>query len=63
MATPELIIKAVNETANNQDLSRYDENVCSDIHRKLDSKLKEQELSIADKALFVSKKVIFDNFH
>ena len=59
MASPDLIFKAVNETANNQDLSRYDQNVCLDIHRKLDGKLKEQDLSIAEKSVFVNIKNYF----
>jgi len=52
MASPDVIIKAVNETSNNQDLSRYDENVCLAIQKKLDSNLKEKDLSISERAVF-----------
>ncbi len=36
------------------ELDRYDENLCADIQKRLDSKLKERNMSISEKSIFVN---------
>lgn len=54
MASAEVVVSTVKELKNVPQLDRYDENLCADIQKKLDQKLREKEMSISEKALFVS---------
>jgi hypothetical protein len=50
----ELIVTALKDLSKNPELSRYDENVCADIKKRLDAKLDEKDFSVSQKAKFVS---------
>ena len=52
MANAELVVNALKDLSNKKELSRYDENVCLDIHKRLDAKLNEKNLSISEKSQF-----------
>ena len=49
----ELVVTALRDLSNNKELDRYDENLCTDIQKRLDSKLKERNMSISEKSIFV----------
>jgi hypothetical protein len=49
----EIVVSALKDLSNRKDLDRYDENLCVDIHKRLDSKLKEKNMSVAEKTVFV----------
>jgi hypothetical protein len=50
----ELVVTALRDLSNNKELDRYDENLCTDIQKRLDSKLKERNMSISEKSIFVN---------
>lgn len=50
----ELVVTALRDLSNNKELDRYDENLCADIQKRLDSKLKERNMSISEKSIFVN---------
>lgn len=53
MASAEIVVSALKDLSNNKEFDRYDETLCVDIQRRLDSKLKEKNLGIGEKAIFV----------
>jgi hypothetical protein len=55
MASASVVVSALKGINNSQEVDRYNEGLCRDIQQRLDSKLNEQNLSIADKAIFVIK--------
>lgn len=63
MASAQVIVNTVKEIPNSQELNRYDESVCADIQKRLDSKLREKDLSIAEKALFVIDKFAIEKLN
>lgn len=56
MASAEMVVDALRDIKDKKELDRYDENLCMDIQKRLDGKLKEQNMSISEKSIFVSEK-------
>lgn len=54
MSSAEIVVNALKDVRNKPELDRYDENLCLDIQQKLDASLKEQNMSISEKSIFVS---------
>jgi hypothetical protein len=54
MSSAEVVVSALRDLSQKPELSRYDENLCADIQRRLDTKLRERDMSIQEKAIFVS---------
>jgi hypothetical protein len=57
MASAQVVVSALKDLKNSQEVDRYNESLCNEIQSRLDSKLNEKNLSIADKALFVKLKM------
>lgn len=53
MASAEIVVNALKDIKDNKDLDRYDEKLCMDIQQRLDGKLKENNMSISEKSIFV----------
>ena len=49
----EIVVSSLKDLAGKPELDRYDSGVCSDIYKRLDSKLKEADMSISEKSIFV----------
>jgi hypothetical protein len=47
----EIVVNALRDIKDKKELDRYDENLCIDIQKRLDSKL--QDMSISEKSVFV----------
>lgn len=56
MASADLIINTLQDVANNKskEFEAYNEELCNNIKQRIDTKLREQNLSISDRALFVN---------
>ena len=54
MASAEIVVNALKDIKDKKELDRYDENLCIDIQKRLDGKLKEENMSISEKSIFVS---------
>jgi hypothetical protein len=48
-----IVVDALKDLANNKNLDRYDEHLCSDIKKRLDTKLREENYSIDERTEFV----------
>jgi len=59
MASAEIVVNALRDIKDNKELNRYDESLCRDIQQRLDSKLKENNMSISEKSIFVIGIIIF----
>ena len=57
MASASVVVSALKDIKNSQEVDRYNESLCRDIQQRLESKLNEENLSIADKAIFVKKNI------
>lgn len=57
MASAEIVVDALKDVRNKPELDRYDEKLCLDIQQKLDATLKEKNMSISEKSIFVSSDV------
>ncbi len=53
MASAELVVKSLKDLSSKPELNRYDASLCADIQKRLDSSLKEKNLSVSEKAIFV----------
>jgi len=53
MASAEIVVNALRDIKDKKELDRYDESLCRDIQQRLDSKLKENNMSISEKSIFV----------
>ena len=53
MASAELVVKSLKDLSSKPELNRYDASLCADIQQRLDSSLKEKNLSVTEKAVFV----------
>jgi hypothetical protein len=49
----EIVVSALKDLTNRKDLDKYDENLCLDIHKRLDAKIKENNMSVTEKTVFV----------
>jgi len=49
------ILKSLDEFRGRKELERYDEAVCNDIKKRIDTKLRESKVSVADRAKFARK--------
>ena len=49
----EIVVSALKDLSGRNDLDRYDENLCIDIHKRLDAKLRENNMSVTEKTIFV----------
>ena len=49
----EIVVSTLKDLSDKPELNRYDENLCADIQKRLDSKLRERNMSISEKSLFV----------
>ena len=63
MASASVVVSALKDIKNSQEVDRYNESLCRDIQQRLESKLNEQNLSIADKAIFVKIKLFIDDIN
>ena len=54
MSSAELVISALRDIKDKKELDRYDENLCADIQKRLEGKIKEQNMSISEKTVFVN---------
>ena len=59
MASAEIVVNALRDIKDKKELDRYDESLCRDIQQRLDSKLKENNMSISEKSIFVIGIIIF----
>ena len=55
MASADLIINTLKDVANNKskEFEAYNEDLCNNIKQRIDSKLREQNLSIEERSIFV----------
>ena len=65
MASAELVVNALKDLSSKPELDRYDASLCSDIQKRMDSSLKEKNLSVSEKTIFVRfiAKIIFRILH
>lgn len=54
MSSAEVVVSALKDLRGREDLNRYDEALCSDIKKRIETKLNEQNYGITDKTIFVS---------
>lgn len=59
MTSADLIVSSLSEIKNNEKLDHYDSDLCADIHSKIDSSLRSNGYSLADREKFVSSLVLF----
>ncbi len=50
----EIVVSTLKDLTGKPELDRYDETLCADIQKRLDSKLRERNMSISEKSIFVS---------
>jgi hypothetical protein len=60
MSSAQVVVNALKDVVNRKDLDRYDENLCADIHQRLDSKLRESNMTVGERTVFVRCFTIFD---
>ncbi len=48
-----IVVNALKDLTNNRNLDHYDESLCTDIKKRLNSKLKEENYSIDERVEFV----------
>lgn len=53
MASAEVVVSALKDLQQRKELDRYDENLCADIQKRLETKLRERNMSISEKSIFV----------
>jgi hypothetical protein len=53
MASAELVVNALKDLSSKPELNRYDASLCADIQKRMDSSLKEKNLSVSEKTIFV----------
>jgi hypothetical protein len=49
----EIVVSTLKDLTGKPELDRYDETLCADIQKRLDSKLRERNMSISEKSIFV----------
>ena len=50
----EIVVSTLKDFSGKPELDRYDETLCAEIQKRLDAKLKERDMSISEKSIFVS---------
>jgi hypothetical protein len=59
MSSAQVVVNALKDVVNRKDLDRYDENLCADIQQRLDSKLKESNMTVSERTIFVRSLIYF----
>ena len=54
MASADLIVNTLKDLSAKPGLDRYDASLCADIQKRMDTRLREKNLSVTEKTVFVN---------
>ena len=54
-----LVVEALKDLSSNKELDRYDASLCADIQKRMDSQIKEKNMSVTEKTVFVNKNFLY----